>query len=194
MADIGDVRLAQAGDRAAFSRLHARYHRRVFLDLVARVRRREDAEDALQQAFLTAWAQLPRLREAKRFVPWLFRIARNKARDNARRERLRLVRHLDENADLVAPRGDEPPEIEILKELMVGMREETRSILFLRAVEGWSAEEIAAARRTSASTVRRRYKKAIAHLRGQLSRRLHDEKERDEQPDPGRRTDHRASL
>ena len=81
MREKSDVGRAMGGDRAAFARLYERYGRPVFLDLVARLRVREDAEDALQLTFLSAWSALPRLRHPERFVGWLFRIGRNKARD-----------------------------------------------------------------------------------------------------------------
>jgi RNA polymerase sigma-70 factor (ECF subfamily) len=176
MADTAEVwvRRAIRGDRAAFARLYETYSRAVFLDLVARLRRREDAEDALQAAFLAAWTNLPRLTRPSRFVPWLFRIARNKARDLARRERLRIVRPLGEEVDLIAPAGDEPADIGLLKELVAALRADSRAIVLLRAVEGWSAEEVAAARGWSASTVRRKYARAMEHLRAGLARRWND--------------------
>ncbi len=173
MSRKSDVERAIQGDRQAFSRLYGRYSRAIFLDLVARLRLREDAEDALQATFLAAWASLPRLADATRFVPWLFKIARNKARDQGRRDRLRLVRSLDEE-DLVAPAGGDPIEVELLKELMLSLRPETRSIVFLRGVEGWTAEEVAASQGVSTATVRRRYARALDDLRTRLSRRLKD--------------------
>ena len=187
MSREGDVERAIQGDRQAFSRLYGRYSRAVFLDLVARLRLREDAEDALQATFLAAWASLPRLADPARFVPWLFKIARNKARDQGRRDRLRLVRRLEEE-DLVAPAGGDPVEVELLKELMLRLRPETRSIVFLRGVEGWTAEEVAASQGVSTATVRRRYAGALADLRERLSRRLEDGQE------PRHRKTRRARL
>ncbi|MHC4550387.1 MAG: RNA polymerase sigma factor [Planctomycetota bacterium] len=177
MASEAEVRDAIRGDRNAFARLYRRHARAVFVDLAARLRRSEDAEDALQATFLAAWRKLPRLREPARFVPWLFRIARNKARDQLRRDRARPVL-LRRSKDLIAPAAGDPPEVEALRGLMSGLRPETRAIVLLRALEGWSATEVAAAHGLSASTVRRRYAKALAHLRAALARRMQDD-ERD---------------
>lgn len=168
MAGDADVVAARQGDREAFARLYRRYARPVFLDLAARVRRTQDAEDALQATFLAAWVHLPRLRRAKRFVPWLFRIARNQARDRLRREP-RLVL-LGGGEDLVAPAAADGPEVAALRRLMAGLRPKTRATVLLRVLEGWSAEEVARAHGVSASTVRRRYAKAIEHLRKGLER------------------------
>jgi len=182
MESDGDVRDATRGDRDAFARLYERFGRAVFFDLAARLGSREDAEDALQATFLAAWSNLPRLSRPERFVPWLFRIARNKARDQLRRERPRLER-LPLAADPAAPEPRRDPEVEALRELVAGLQPKTRAIVFLRALEGWSAEEVAAAHGVSAATVRRRYAKALAHLRAALRRRTEHEQ----------RTGHRAS-
>jgi len=168
-----DVRAAAQGDRAAFGRLYHRYARAVFLDLVARLRTREDAEDALQGAFLAAWRALPRLTNPERFLPWLFRIARNRARDLSRKRTPRL---LGEPEDLVAPGPQgtsgafDDPDCERLRTLVAELKPDTRAVVLLRAVEGWSAEEVAAARGWSAATVRRRYARALQHLRAGLGR------------------------
>jgi RNA polymerase sigma-70 factor (ECF subfamily) len=170
---MDDPAAALKGDREAFARLYRQYARAVFVDLAARLGRREDAEDALQATFLAAWTNLPRLRRPDRFVPWLFRIARNKAKDQARRRRLGLVTLLP--ADVPAPATAERPDLEAMRALVDGLQPKTRAIVLLRALEGWSAEDVAAAHRLSVATVRRRYAKALEHLRAGLERRLKDE-------------------
>lgn len=162
------------GDHEAFTRLYRRYARPVFLELVARLRRRHDAEDVLQQTFVTAWRALPRLRKPDRFVPWLFRIARNKARDHMRRDGARGLRLHD--VDLLAAVGDDTqPRIDAVRDLVAGLKPRSRTIVLLRAVEGWSAEEVARSQRMSVSTVRRHYNRALAQLRESLTRRKSDD-------------------
>jgi RNA polymerase sigma-70 factor (ECF subfamily) len=170
-----DVGAAVRGDREAFARLYRRFARPVFVDLVARLGRREDAEDALQATFLSAWTSLPRLARPGRFVPWLFRIARNKARDQLRRRRQGLACVLAE--DVAAAPGRGRPELEALRALVDGLQPKTRAIVMLRALEGWSAEEVAAAHRLSVATVRRRYAKALEHLRAGFERRMRDDQD-----------------
>ena len=170
-----DVRAAAGGDRVAFGRLYDRWSRAVFLDLVARLRTREDAEDALQRTWLDAWRGLPGLADPARFVPWLFRIARNRARDLRRRRTPRL---LGEPEELIAPESRVHPDSDRVRALVAELRPDTRAVVLLRAVEGWSAEEVAAARGWSASTVRRRYARALRHLRAGLERRASHEIER----------------
>jgi RNA polymerase sigma-70 factor (ECF subfamily) len=75
------VGLAQAGDRTAAARLIERYWPRVYRWLHGMTRSPHRAEDLAQETFLKAWAALPRLQDRSRFVPWLFRIARNLVHD-----------------------------------------------------------------------------------------------------------------
>ncbi len=159
---------AAEGDRPAFSQLYDRYSRPVFLTLVGLLRTREDAEDALQAAFLSAWKHLPALRRPDRFVSWLFRIARNKGRDAARRQRERPAwEQIGE--DLICP-GDGASGDEELERLVAGLKPETRALVLLIAVQGWTTEEAAQAMGSSASTARRRYARALGHLRTCLTK------------------------
>ena len=185
MAASGDIAAAARGDRPAFARLYGRYHRAVFIELVARLRRTQDAEDALQATFLAAWTNLPKLRRQRRFVAWLFRIARNKAADQMRREQPRLVL-LGDDMDRLAPTPSDGPDVEALRALVAGLQPKSRAIVLLRTVEGWSAEEVATAKGLSISTVRRHYANAIEHLRTGL--------ERNEEDDEGNRTSRRVQL
>ena len=169
-----DVASAMRGDREAFARLYRAYARPVFLDLVGRLGRRHDAEDVLQQAFVKAWTSLPSLRSAERFVPWLFRIARNEARDHVRRAAARPLRLHD--VDLLAATGrSEQSHLDAVRELVAGLKPKTRAIVLLRAVEGWSAREVARAQSMSEATVRRHYSRALDHLRQSLTRSRNDD-------------------
>src|SRR5687767_15521888 len=76
---------ARRGDCTAFATLYDATSRPLYLYALAILRRPEDAEDAAHAAYLAAWRRLPALRDAGRFAPWLFRIARNAAHDLRRR-------------------------------------------------------------------------------------------------------------
>ena len=169
------VRAAASGDRAAFAELYRQWSRPVFVFLTGRLRRREDAEDTLQATFLTAWRELPRLRRPSRFVRWLFKIARSRAADVARRRRLGFV-SLGAEGEPAAPDEAVNGDAERVRLLIDRLRPGTRSILLLRTVELMSAEEVGRALGLSASTVRRRHARALRHLREALDRRSEDER------------------
>src|SRR5436305_6146603 len=80
------IRAALDGDRSAFGELYVRYARMVHAILLARVRP-GDAEDLVQDVFLSAMRQLRGLRSAASFPGWLGAIARNKAMDHFRQSR-----------------------------------------------------------------------------------------------------------
>src|SRR5262245_1989423 len=85
-SDAALAEQARAGDRAAFERLHERFARTVHGLLLAHVAP-HDADDLLQEVFLSAWRRLESLREVERVGPWLLAIARNAALGVARRAR-----------------------------------------------------------------------------------------------------------
>src|SRR5690348_13589345 len=79
----------RGGDRASFNELVGRYQRELFHFLVRFLGDRAAAEDVFQEAFLQVHQSADQFDASRRFRPWLFTIAANKARDlmrsNARR-------------------------------------------------------------------------------------------------------------
>jgi RNA polymerase sigma factor (sigma-70 family) len=72
---------AQAGDRAAYAALIARYRETVFAYAFARLRDREEAEDVAQETFVRAYLGLGRLRRPETWEAWMVRIARNRLKE-----------------------------------------------------------------------------------------------------------------
>jgi RNA polymerase sigma-70 factor, ECF subfamily len=79
----------QQGDKAAFATLVSRYQRELFHFLIRFIGDRAAAEDVFQESFLQVHQSAAQFDTSRRFRPWLFTIAANKARDlirsNARR-------------------------------------------------------------------------------------------------------------
>ena len=89
VADAHLIAAAQGGDQAAFRDLYRRYARPVYLVALGVVSVPHDAEEVVQEAFLTAWRKLPGLQLASASaLPWLATIARFTAL-NALRARTR---------------------------------------------------------------------------------------------------------
>lgn len=89
LADAELIAAAQGGDQAAFRDLYRRYARPVYLVALGVVSVPHDAEEVVQEAFLTAWRKLPGLQLASpSALPWLATITRFTAR-NALRTRMR---------------------------------------------------------------------------------------------------------
>lgn len=78
---------AQAGDRGAFDLLVAGVIDRLFATARLILRDSDLAEDATQEALVSCWRELPRLRDPARFDAWIHRLLANAATDQFRRRR-----------------------------------------------------------------------------------------------------------
>lgn len=136
----GLIRAAVAGDRSAFGELYLRYARMVHGILLSRVPA-GDAEDLVQDVFLSAMRQLRGLRTAAAFRGWLGAIARNRAMDYFRASRPTVP--LDEQSERKhAPRQADEDAFLVLG-MIRGLPEAYRETLILRLVEGMTGPEIA---------------------------------------------------
>src|SRR6187200_3177430 len=80
------VELARDGDDVAFTELVDLDGDRCYAIAFRILRDAERAQDAVQQAFLLAWRELPRLRDPERFGPWLHRLLVNACYEELRRK------------------------------------------------------------------------------------------------------------
>ncbi len=134
---------AQRGDQAAFGALVRLHSKRAYAVARAIVTVHEDAEDAVQEAFVRAYQALDRFNVGQSFGPWLNRIVANAALDLARR---RKVRSTDELHESLAGSFRDPGEDDELKrrlrEALAKLPERMRSVLVLHDVEGFAHAEI----------------------------------------------------
>ncbi len=160
---------AQAGDERSFAALVRRHQRRAYAVARAIVLSHEDAEDAVQDAFLHAWRALDRFRPEQPFGAWLHRIVANAALDVTRR---RKVRDADELTDVHASPYRDPAEARNLRErLTEALRHlpvRQRSVLVLHDVEGFRHGEIGEMLAIPEGTARSDLHHARAHLRQRL--------------------------
>jgi RNA polymerase sigma-70 factor (ECF subfamily) len=81
------VERARSGDEEAFTELVDLDGDRCYGIAYRILRDVERAKDAVQQAFLLAWRELPRLRDAERYEVWLYRLLVNACYAEARRHK-----------------------------------------------------------------------------------------------------------
>jgi RNA polymerase sigma-70 factor (ECF subfamily) len=87
---VSDQKLAKqaaGGDRAAFDEIVTRHRDRVYTIALRICGNRDDAEDVLQETFISAYRALPRFRGGAQLSTWLYRIAVNKSYDLIGRRR-----------------------------------------------------------------------------------------------------------
>lgn len=85
------VRMAAAGDRAAFEGLINRFQGEIFRMVYYRTSSRMDAEDITQEVFINAYRGVSSLKDPDIFRSWLYRIALNAVRDFYRKKRVRSI-------------------------------------------------------------------------------------------------------
>ncbi len=139
-ADDGLVSRAAEGDRGAFGELYVRYARMVHGILLARVPA-GDAEDLVQDVFMSAMRQLRGLRTAAAFRGWLGSIARNRAIDYFRDARRRTP--LDDTTEREQAAPPAAPDAFMVLDLVRTLPVAYRETLILRLVEGMTGPEIA---------------------------------------------------
>lgn len=173
MSDVASlVGRALRGDASAAERLVRLHLGAAYAVALSVTRVPQDAEDVVQDAFVTA---LERLEECtpERFPGWLLRIVRNRALNHRRGEGVRAARPLDEAADRAA--GDSPARdaerTELRERLSAGLETLTdvqREVLLLHDLEGWKHREIAAALGLPEGTVRHHLFHARRAMRARL--------------------------
>src|SRR6202162_3558048 len=85
--DLGLVHACKNGDVAAFEQLVKRYDRKLLRIAQHVTHNREDAQDAVQEAFLKAFQNLGKFREDSQFSTWLIRITVNQSLMKLRKQR-----------------------------------------------------------------------------------------------------------
>ena len=164
------VEAAQRGDQAAFVDL-VRFRGGRFFAIAHRILRDVDrAEDALQDALVIAWRDLPSLRDPDRFDAWIHRLLTNVCIAEAGRERKRISNlYVFPIDDPAAP--DEFLSVADRDQLDRGFRRlkpDERAILVLRHFVGYEPTEIAEVLGLPAGTIRSRLHHAHRAMRAAL--------------------------
>jgi RNA polymerase sigma-70 factor (ECF subfamily) len=183
------VAAAKTGEVSAFETLVSRYERKIFRLTQNITQNREDAEDAMQEAFLKAYEHLDNFEGNSRFYTWLVRIAVNQALMKLRKRRPNQV-SLDE--EIQTGEDTMPREVEdwgpspeqryaqtelsgILSQVIGELDEPFRVVFQLRDIEELSTEETAEALGLSVPAVKSRLLRARLKLRQKLNRYFRQE-------------------
>ncbi len=188
-AEADLVRRLKAGEDAAYEELVRTYAGR----LLGAVRRylpvEDDARDAVQEAFLSAFRAIDRFEGGSRLYTWLYRIAINAALMQIRRRGSRpeesvedLGPRFGDDGGLVGardpwnlPERGSPDAAEtrvIVRQAIDRLQDSYRAVLLLRDIEGMTTEEAARALETTPGAVKVRLHRARQALRELLDRRF----------------------
>jgi RNA polymerase sigma-70 factor (ECF subfamily) len=172
----------QQGDKPSFAQLVERYQRELFHFLVRFLGDRAAAEDVFQETFLQVHQSADQFDTARRFRPWLFTIAANKARDLIRSQARRPTNPLqasinpgdDESGefmDLMSSSDAFPDEAmqkaelqQQVKKTVLGMPQHLREILLLSYFHQFPYKQISDILEIPLGTVKSRLHAAVAHF------------------------------
>ncbi len=177
------VMLTLAGETRAYEALVAKYEKAVISAALSVTRTRFMAEDAAQDAFVTAWMKLNLLSDGARFGAWVCKIAKNCARNMLSRYRSYLSMDAldygpwagdsEANPLLICEASEER---DMLRDSVSGLPEKVREIIRLYYFEELSIAEIADRMRVSEGTVkwqlhdgRKRIRKELCAMNEQYS-------------------------
>jgi len=172
-SDAAIVARVVRGDVEAFGQLVARYRDRYFRYAMHMLGNREDAEEALQDAFTRAFRSLSRCDDPERFGAWLFRILVNRCRTSGARRSRRLRTFVSDETALMDASEEHPAEQRAWREeidrALARLRPDQREAFVLKYVEDLGYDEMSAATGVGVSALKMRVMRACDRLREMLS-------------------------
>ncbi len=168
------IHRAQTGDEGAFAALMQSYHAFVCTIVIGIVSNPHDAEEVVQDTFLSAYQGLAQLEDSTKFKSWLAEIARNRARNWLRKQRGDTV-SIDEVGEHLLQTEDSPDERlirleqrELIRRIMETLPQKDREIARAFYLEGASYNELTSTHGLSDKAISFR----LSRARRQLSKRL----------------------
>jgi RNA polymerase sigma factor (sigma-70 family) len=181
---ISDERLvavAKMGDRTVFEELRRRHAEKMFRVAHRIIRHHEDAEDAVQESFLSAYVHLKTFDGRAKFSTWLTRIAINTALMRVRKNRLSRELPLENTREALGlcpkrefkDRSPNPEEVcekqereAVLRDAIAKLRPNHRKVVELYELQECSISETAKILGISVAAAKARLFHARAALRG----------------------------
>lgn len=173
MDDAEAIKRCQRGDREVFRHLVERYQKRAVAHALAILFNRDDAEDAVQEAFIDAFKAIGTFDTTRTFYQWFYVLLRNRCyKLTAGR---RHTESIDETVLLDSPRGVADDTRFALEKALRSLTYEEREIVWLKYFNGLSYDELAEHLQIPRGTVMSRLFYARQRLKGKLSGILEQE-------------------
>jgi RNA polymerase sigma-70 factor, ECF subfamily len=184
LEDLELVKKAKKGDTVAMGILVNRYSTRVYNLALRIVRNKEEAEDVLQDTFLTVVAKLDTFDGRSSFFTWLYRIATNSALMQLRKKKIRRANFMNNDFD---PEENEinnmvdwsqDPSVDVtnkeihekISEALETIKDKYKTVFVLRDIEELSTRETSEILNISEENVKVRLLRARQYLREYLSK------------------------
>ncbi|MCK5032276.1 MAG: sigma-70 family RNA polymerase sigma factor [Calditrichia bacterium] len=183
MNEVEVVKRAKQGDQQAFSELVNAYSERIYNLGLRILRKKEDAEDILQETFLTVIQKIDMFDGRSSFFTWIYRIATNTALMKLRKKKPQYI-DLPDNPDFQesieskvfidwsqdASLNVQNAEVKkLLYEAIDELSEIYKTVFILRDIEQLSIKETSKILNITEENVKIRLRRARQHLRDKLS-------------------------
>jgi RNA polymerase sigma-70 factor (ECF subfamily) len=170
-----DAELLQAhvgGDPHAFATLVARHQDRLWAVALGVMRNPDDAADALQEAYISAFRRAGSFRGDAQVTTWLHRVVVNACLDRLRSLKVRAAESLPDDPDRTAELGVEEPADPVeaqqqrdqILDALGRLNPDQRAALVLVDMQGYSVDEAAAILGCAPGTVKSRCARGRARL------------------------------
>jgi RNA polymerase sigma-70 factor (ECF subfamily) len=178
LSDSQIIERTLGGEPDAFNLLVRRWERQIYGLTLRMLGRDEEAKDATQETFLSAYRNLSKFRGEAKFSSWIYRIALNICNTRLR-SRARLTVSLDgqreevgfevaADADDLAVHIQQEQVAEHVRRALAGLPAEMRQVIVMKEYEGLKFSEIAEILRIPISTVKTRMYTGLSELRKRL--------------------------
>ncbi len=183
LSDEQIVEIAVSNDPDAFGEIVKRWERKIFALCYGMLSREEDARDAAQETFISAYRNLSNFRGEAKVSSWLHRIAVNQCLTKQRRSKVRSESSLEDEssaneAAFASPGQLNPARTAEQNERILSVRTavnslpaELKQVIVMKEFEELTFQEISEALELPLSTVKSRLYTALKQLRLKLERK-----------------------
>lgn len=158
------INCVKQGELQQFNRIIECYQKPLYHYIYCIVNSTQDAEDIVQDTYLTALSKIRQYKSDTKFTAWLYRIARNFSYNHMKKHK-RII--LFDNTDIISILDDRSASQNYQSDLIHQMNQvfqhmtfQEKNIMVLRIYEEKSYEEIAYIMKISPSTCRKKYERA----------------------------------
>ena len=157
------VERARSGEAHAFALLYEEIYQDLYRYACFMLQDRQDAEDAVSEAVLAAYAGIRKLRSAEAFRGWLFQIVTNICK-RRRKQYMNKTAGLQEE-DCAVEWLDNTQEALDVRKALETLSEEERMIVGMSVLGGYTSQEIGRHMKLKAPTVRSKLSRSLEKMR-----------------------------
>jgi len=170
------------GDNEAFDLIVGIWDKKIYNLAWRFLGNREDAQDVVQETFLSVYKSIRTLRNSKRFSTWLYKIAlnhcrsrwRTQGRDLSLEDTIAVSSHDEEKRTRLQVIGESQKDslevVDIIRKVLMGISEDQRTAILLKEYMGLSLEEIAEIMECPLSTAKSRLYHGLREAQRNLKR------------------------